>query len=366
MTQVTENTQQGPQQFLSRECRILDRYELQADLVETLGLSKKHAKLIPRLAACHRVFRHWRCEQNHDWAEAENSCCLRVCPHCSRRRSLILSGRVKKFLVERGTVAHDLRYLVLAERNCSDLNAGIDSLWRAWGRLRRCVQWTRKVEGCIVALEVTYNASDGTWHPHLNVMMAGEFFPFEELNRLWVRCTNGNGATTHIEAADLSTVHELIKYVTKLADLIGKPAVMDEFLDSIKNRRLVRTYGSFFGITVDDEENPGVECPDCGSHVSIRLGIVHPSQIKFDFEREAFRVARPPGRVHYDLATAESFEPASFGLDSHQFAEKGTCFVRARHDRRRHMETRDEVQQWESKLERLAIQGGPKPEQLRF
>jgi hypothetical protein len=297
------------QEFLGDELRLLDRYELQTELVGTLQRTENHRHLAPRLAACHRSFRHWRCENNHDWAEAENSCSVRVCPHCSRRRSLILGGRLKNFTVGKT----DLRYAVLAQRNSENLQEGIKELWASWTRLRRSVRWKRKVRGCIVALEVTRNVRDGTWHPHLNVLMEGEYFPFEELNKSWIEATKGHGQTSFIRAADAGTVRELMKYVTKTADLLADAPALDEFLSSVKGKRLVRTYGTFYGLPVDDEENPGVCCPDCAkqgfSNVSVvRLGFVAPLQITLDFEG-ILRVKRPPKKVLEELRAAAEFYP---------------------------------------------------------
>ena len=293
------------QDFLSEECRLLDRYELQRELVKTLQQTEHHAHLAYRVAECHHSFHHRRCDQNHDWAEAENSCSVRVCPHDSRRRSLILAGRLEKFLVGQ----EGLRYAVFAERNTANLEAGIASLWEAWTRLRRSVRWKRYVKGCIVALEVTRNAEEGTWHPHLNVLMQGDYFPFEELNQAWVAATDGNGQTSFIRAADLGTVRELIKYVTKLADLLVNPKALDEFLTAVFRRRLVRSYGTFYGLKVDDEENPGVECPDCGSTTTVRLGHVPSHQIRLD-AKGVLRVRRPAHRVEFDLKRAVEFHPS--------------------------------------------------------
>lgn len=290
------------QQFLGDETRLLDRYELQKDLIETLSRTKDHRHLVPRVAACHHTFRHWRCDQNHDWAEAEHSCSVRVCPHDSRRRSLVLAGRMEKFLV--GMTG--LRYAVFAERNTEDLRQGIVSLWEAWTRLRRSVRWKKYVRGCIVAMEVTYNREENTWHPHLNVLMQGEYFPFEELNQAWITATEGRGKTSFIRAADAGTVRELIKYVTKLSDLIGKPSALDEFLTAVFRRRLVRTYGTFYGLPVDDEENPGVCCPDCQSQNTIRLGYVPSHQISLD-AKGILRAERPPWATASDLREAVQF-----------------------------------------------------------
>jgi hypothetical protein len=297
----------SPQPFLNDECRLLDRYELQRELVSTLEQTANHRHLAYRVASCHHTFRHWRCEQNHNWAEAENSCSVRVCPHDSRRRSLILAGRLEKFLL--GREKNSLRYAVFAERNTSSAQEGIELLWQAWTSLRRSVRWKKYVRGCIVAMEVTYNAEKKTFHPHLNVLLEGEFFPFEELNQAWVKATNGRGQTSFIRAADAGTVRELIKYVTKLADLLAHPKALDDFLTAVFRRRLVRTYGTFYAMKVDDEENPGVECPDCQTHTVVRLGRVPSHQIGLD-PSGVLRVNRPPHRVDSDLRDAVRFKPS--------------------------------------------------------
>lgn len=315
--------------FLSNECRLLDRYELQQELVNALEKTKDHRHLASRCIACHRSFRHWRCDQGHDTAEAENSCSVRVCPHCSHRRAKILGDRITKFLL--GRESSGLRYAVLAERNSEDLKAGIDSLWRAWTRLRRSVQWKRKVKGCIVALEVTYNAEEATWHPHLNVLMEGEYFPFEELKQAWMEVSDGQ--TAFIRAADAGTVHELMKYVTKISQLdprtgkeiglISNPPALDSFLSAIEKRRLVRTYGTFYGLTVEDEEQPGQECSVCGSSCMVKLGHVHPSQVGFDFEKQAFYIRKPdPSRIKWAAQESESFDPAHIAADYRRACER--------------------------------------------
>lgn len=296
------------QEFLGKEFRLLDRYELQTALIETLGETENHSHLVHKLAACHRTFRHWRCENKHDWAEAENSCSVRICPHCAYRRTLILADRIERFAVGKT----GLRYAVLAERNCRDLEEGEALLWKAWTRLRRSVRWKAHVVGSIVAMEVTYNSDNNTFHPHLNVLLEGDYFPFDELNQAWIEATDRRGRTSFIRAADAGTIRELIKYITKVVDFIGHPDALDVFLTAIHGRRLIRTYGSFYGLKVADEEQPyGADCPDCGPnlHVStVKLGYVSPRQISLDL-KGVFRVKRSQREVDRDLADAARFDP---------------------------------------------------------
>lgn len=304
--------------FLNQEFRLLDRYELQADLVEALQKTEHHTRLVPKVAACHKSFRHWRCRENHNWAEAENSCSVRVCPHCSHRRSKMLASRTQEFL----SGMSGLRYVVLAEANTDDLKAGIASLWEAWTRLRRSVCWKRKVKGCIVALEVTYNCEEKTWHPHLNVLMDGEYFPFQELNLAWREATGECGRTSYIRAANEATVFELIKYVTKISDLLDDATALDEFLTASFGRRLIRTYGSFRGLKLSDEENPQElgKCPDCGPNHPVevvQLGYVQPYQLSFDFEKGVFRVARSSLEIDRAMREATEFAPGFLPAPGH-------------------------------------------------
>jgi hypothetical protein len=289
---------------LNKEFALRDRYVLQEKLVEALENTEYHQHIASKVENCRKRFNRKRCEQNHTWAvpSESNSCALRICPHCAHRRSKILAARTQALLMGK----EQLRYAVLSERNSDNLQAGVASLWKAWTRLRRSVRWKRKVKGCIVALEVTYNADKKTWHPHLNVLMEGEYFPFEELNQAWIKATEGNGRSSRIQAATKGVEHELLKYVLKVATrdketselhlLFDQSAALDEFLSGVYGVRLLRSYGTLHGLKLEDEENPREEekCPDCGSTCIVDLGSVSMSQLEFDFEKEVYRVVRPP------------------------------------------------------------------------
>lgn len=272
--------------FLSEELRVLDRYELQDDLVETLQATNWFQDLAVRVARCHRSFSGYACKDHgHRWAEPINSCGCRLCPHDQRRRSLIMVHRFAPVLLGRP----NLRYIVFSEKNSADLVDGIRSLFAAWDRLRRSAFWKHLAIGAIVALEITYNREENTWHPHLNVLFDGEFIPFEDLLEEWIRATRGNGRGCHIQKADEGTVRELLKYVTKLTDLLGIPEAVQRFLLATARRRFVRTYGVFFRIPIEDDAENFRFCPDCNSAAIIKTGPLNPWQVSLDFEG-VFRV----------------------------------------------------------------------------
>jgi hypothetical protein len=235
-----------------------------------------------------------------------------------------------------------LRYVVLAERNSDNLQSGIKSLYKAWTSLRRSVRWKRKVKGCIAVLEVTYNVEQRSWHPHLNVLIEGDYFPFEELNQAWIKATDGNGRTTHIQKADESTVYELMKYTLKVAEKDGEgrlhlifdqPDAIDEFLAATYGARLVRGYGIFHGLKIEeDEAAEAVEkCPDCGSTCIVDLGSISHRQLSFDFEKQVFRVKnRAPDAAARALRRALDFLPFEFVLDRRRSAADIAVAVDAR------------------------------------
>lgn len=272
--------------WLGPEFRVLDRYELQADLIETLSKTKHFSHLVPRVAACHHSFRHKVCDHRHEWAEATESCNVRLCPHDQRKRSLRLAARWEKLLI-----GHDnLRYVVFSERNSENLHEGIQSLYRAWRSLRSSTLWKASALGCIVALEVTYNREEKTWHPHLNVLFEGAYVPFEALRQEWSKATRHRGTTAFIRAADAGTIRELLKYVTKLSDFVDHPDAVDTFLLAVARRRFIRTYGSFYGLPVEEEDFSG-RCPDCGSNCVADVGPAFAEQISLDVSG-VFRILR--------------------------------------------------------------------------
>jgi hypothetical protein len=301
-----------PQGFLSEDFAFWNRYVVQKLLVTALLATSHHKQLADKVQKCHRRFRHRKCENGHRWVTPSKyqveSCGVRLCPHCAHSRGVEKAQAIQKFCVGR----EGLRYAVFAERNSKNLAKGIKSLYEAWNSLRRSVRWKGKVVGSIAVLEVTYNKKKRTWHPHLNVLFEGEYFPFEELRQCWRNATKGKGQTAFIRAADFSTAYELIKYTLKVAEVkeapVGKtyelllddPLALDEFLSVIYGIRTIRTYGTFRSMNVEDDATEVEEvkseseqeerCPDCGSTHCQDVGPVHPrQQLRFDFEKKVLR-----------------------------------------------------------------------------
>lgn len=182
----------------------------------------------------------------------------------------------------------EAKYLVLAERSCAvgDLRKGVESLYRAWQKLRKQSAW-KLVRGALTVLEVTYNREKKTWHPHLNVVLDGPYIPFEQLRDSWIHATGGKGRTAFIRKANGGTAKELIKYITKVVEFIDCPEAVEDFLGGTRGRRFIRTYGTLYGIGVEEAEEEGGEghrcCPECGSKdIDIYAMCLYEHQVRFD------------------------------------------------------------------------------------
>lgn len=165
----------------------------------------------------------------------------------------------------------DPRYVVLTVENCEleKLGRAITDLFSAFERLRHSKLWAN-VRGAIAVLEITFNRETRTWHPHLNVILDGPYIAKAELDAAWFRVTLKRGRITWIRRANRRTIPELLKYITKLTDFVDIPEAVEWFLRATRGRRFVRTYGSLYRFSFEDEEQEtrgqGHDvCPDCGS-----------------------------------------------------------------------------------------------------
>lgn len=169
-------------------------------------------------------------------------CKDRMCPRCSRvnayKCSEALHSIISRMPTRRAitlTLAHDR----------GDLSSRINRLMHCWKELRRSKQWKEAVDGGIYSLEITRNEGDGTWHPHLHVIVTGTYYEQKTLADQWFRIT-GDSKIVYIQA-----VHDarkmggyISKYVTKPDEVIEwEDDVLLEYICAIRGRRMFHTFG---------------------------------------------------------------------------------------------------------------------------
>lgn len=195
-------------------------------------------------------------------------CGARLCPTCAHRRSLKAYwqlSRVLDYIDTERIASHGAPYayilVTLTMRNIPDtqLAEALQDMTDAYTRLSRSQPWRAAVKGSWRTMEITYNAQDDTYHPHLHVFCAVNPSYFTDktylsqatITELWrrslrahytpvvdVRRIKGNRATP-----------EATKYITKSSSVIfdvpmlkGAEVLM-YLTDAVAYRKMYITYG---------------------------------------------------------------------------------------------------------------------------
>lgn len=181
------------------------------------------------------------------------ACRDRFCPFCSSSRAKRVRRRVR-LILERMNAP---RFITLTVRDDDrPLNARLDELHQAFRRLRSAKVWKDRVKGGLFVLEVTRNVDAGTWHPHLHVLVDGEYFDWKLLRSAWEQASRG--ATV----VDIRAVHDrakaalyLTSYISKSLDTRGwQPAVLLDYAKAVRSRRFVGTFGKSHNVRLDHDE----------------------------------------------------------------------------------------------------------------
>lgn len=98
-------------------------------------------------------------------------CKDRFCPVCAWRRSLKNIENLSQVCAA-CSVKYSFRFLTLTIRNTTDLQKGLDQLLSGWYVFSKSNVFKRHVFGYHRSLEITYNSTARTWHPHLHVLLA--------------------------------------------------------------------------------------------------------------------------------------------------------------------------------------------------
>lgn len=190
-------------------------------------------------------------------------CDLRLCPMCNARkakRAAVLLSRVLNECERRRRGVRFL-FLTLTVRNVegAELGAAISDLCKAWARLMDNSRILRAFVGWFRAIEITRNAEDGTYHPHIHAILAadfdyfsrsaGKYIPHDEWVTRWrdalradyepsvrIQATKGKDKDGKRKSRDQAAAEEAAKYATKDAEFIGANVPESLAVD------IVRTY----------------------------------------------------------------------------------------------------------------------------
>ena len=190
-----------------------------------------------------------------------DKCHDRFCVPCQNEISRRVSGVVYDFIK-----AKRVRFITLTVRHHNEpLPEVLTKLTDAFGKLRARKAWTSRVTGGAAFLEVTYHERNG-WHPHLHIIAEGKFFPHHLLQKEWQEVTV-DSKIVHIAAVKdpYKAAEYVAKYATKgwSATVFASDRAVEEAMQALKGRKLLKTFGTWRGFRLRDNEDEQVWLPLC-------------------------------------------------------------------------------------------------------
>lgn len=199
---------------------------------------------------------------------AAQFCRDRLCPMCAWRKSLVMFSQISQIMdwVDEREKTVPI-FLTLTVRNCpgDELGNTIDLLLKSWSRMMNKAGRRKPWEvsrGWFRALEITYNKSENTWHPHIHAIVLVEPDYFTDETKYidqpsWIAEWRRALGVDYDPSVDVRTVKgdrakavaEVAKYTVKpgewldLDDAEGTDARVELLARVLKGRRLTALGG---------------------------------------------------------------------------------------------------------------------------
>lgn len=251
-----------------------------------------------RVKMCNNELDIVRCADcGHITIRGASLCRDRLCPLCAWRLAIKRYAAMQKIMA---VVAQRARpnwayfLITLTAKNCapSDLSDTIKSMSAAWTACTYQRWWRKWIIGWARSVEVTYNDTDKTLHPHYHILLIsdGGTDTAKEVIGEWIDRARREGLTVSAAAQHYDTVYkptdagesfagavcEVYKYMVKSSDTLAMPlGILHDFAVGIAGARLVSMGGAIKDIArqlsvgaLDDatEDAPDEElCTHCGS-----------------------------------------------------------------------------------------------------
>lgn len=136
----------------------------------------------------------------------------------------------------------------------------VKRLYACFRKLRNRRLWKEHVTGGAAFLEVTYSDRGHGWHPHLHVMLQGDYFDIGDLRALWLSVT-GDSKNVKIEIIRNRerVVHYVTKYATKPlpADVVRDQPCLVEAIQALRGTRMIVPFGAWKNWKLLDEPSDG-------------------------------------------------------------------------------------------------------------
>lgn len=280
LTPITNNSNMN---FESLQGEISQRF--QPKKAATLDLAAVYRYMdfgsrAARVRGC-GTFLEFHVSEQESKLHSANFCKDRLCPLCNWRRSLKIFSQVSAVMNRLESDGYVFLFLTLTVRNCSagDLPGTCQALFDGWRNLyHKKAVFQSVVAGTFRSLEVTRNKKNGTFHPHLHVILAvrPDYFDKGYLSQDdWVALWRSCCSLDYDPVIDIrrikpdsrglqGAVAEVAKYAVKSVDFLTGPfsarvSYVSSFLLALSGRRLCAFTGVFQkarrALNLDDVED---------------------------------------------------------------------------------------------------------------
>lgn len=173
-------------------------------------------------------------------------CHDRLCPACQReRQAAVVEGILLRMHDCRGVCRFVTLTLKHRDQPLADQLARLHACFKL---LRTNSPVAHLMRGGAWFLEVKVSKRDGLWHPHLHVIVEGEYCDAKKLSAAWLGVT-GDSSVVDIRSIEdaAKRARYVAKYSTKALDVSVSrvPARLDEFVVAIKGKRLYQCFGTW-------------------------------------------------------------------------------------------------------------------------
>lgn len=248
-----------------------------ADIFQELGYKKS---LVQRIQFCGELLQFIQQEDGSLRLYQAYFCKNKLCPMCNWRRSMKYSYQTSRIVDEaiKQNPKGRFLFLTLTLKNVpgNELNETISQLTKSFNRLFKYKKVQKNLLGYLRSVEVTYNAEQDTYHPHIHVLMMVKSSYFKNKDgyisqKEWGEMWSQSLKVDYVPMVDIRAVKETgkglkgailetAKYPIKPIKLdIDNKQVVDDLYNGLYRKRQLG-YGGLFKtikkkLQLDDVEN---------------------------------------------------------------------------------------------------------------
>jgi len=193
-----------------------------------------------------------------------SACGDRWCPMCAAAKAAYATDQTEEYIRS----LDKPRFLTLTLRHDpQDLKSQLNFLTDSFRRIRQRAFWKKNVTGGIWFLQAKRGSGTGCWHPHLHILIDGNYMEQKRLSDLWELVTFGS------PVIDIRRIHDPAATARNVARYTARPASMAdmsladriEVIESLKGKRLCGTFGNAKGVNlVRPKIKDGLEWQEIG------------------------------------------------------------------------------------------------------